>query len=272
MVNSAVPGRGALSGLGVAVTRGEGEEGPLSRILRDRGARVLDWGTVGFVPPDDLCPLYSALIQMDRYDWVCFSSPRAVQAVVSRVPGPPETMKVAAVGPSTAAALEDAGWPVHRVPSGGSGEALVEAFRRAGDAAGARIFFPASAIAREVIPDGLTALGAQVDRRTAYGMELLAVDAEACRRSVDEGEVQVVTFASPSAMEGLRTCLGPELFSRLARDLPAAAMGPTTAEALRQAGWKRVSVAKLPTMEGLADAAEAATALAPQAVRAPVSN
>ena len=179
---------------------------------------------------------------------------------------------MAVVGPSTAAALGDAGWPVHRVPPEGAGEGLVAAFREAGDAEGARIFFPASAIAREVIPDGLTALGARVDRRTAYRMELLPVDAEACRRSVDEGKVHVVTFASPSAMEGLRTGLGPELFSRLARDLPAAAMGPTTAEALRQAGWERVAVAELPTLEGLADAAEAAAALAGPAVRAPVSN
>jgi uroporphyrinogen-III synthase len=209
---------------------------------------------------------------MDRYDWVCFSSPRAVQAVVSRVPLPPKGLKVATVGPSTAAALQDAGWPVHRVPPEGAGAELVEAFRKAGDAEGARIFFPASAIAREVIPEGLTALGAHVDRRTAYRMEFLPVDAEACRRSVDGGEVHVVTFASPSAMEGLRAGLGQELFSQLARDLPAAAMGPTTAEALRQVGWERVTVAKLPTLEGLADAAQAAATSAAAAIRAPVSS
>ncbi len=64
-----------------------------------------------------------------------------------------------------------------------------------------------------------------------------------------------MTFASPSAMEALRAGIGEELFSRLAGGIPAAAMGPTTAGALAEAGWRKVSVADTPTLEGLADAA-----------------
>lgn len=251
-------GRGPLEGVGVAVTRGEGPGGPLSLLLRARGARVLDWGTVGFAPPEDLCPLLSALIRIRDYDWVCFSSPRAVEAVVSRVPEAPKGLKAAAIGPATAARLNEAGWPVDRIPREATGEGLVEAFRREGDAPGARIFFPASTLARDVIPRGLRELGAQVDRMPAYRMVILTLDAEACRRSLDGGQVQVVTFASPSAMEGLAKGLGEDLFSRLAESVPAAAMGPTTAQALGERGWKTVSVSAEPTMEGLASAAEEA--------------
>ncbi len=99
----------------------------------------------------------------------------------------------------------------------GSGEGLVEAFRVAGDAGGARVFFPASAIARDVIPDGLTELGATVDRRTAYRMVTLPLDGAACRASVEAGELQVVTFASPSAVDALRVGIGEDLFRRSLR-------------------------------------------------------
>jgi uroporphyrinogen-III synthase len=256
-----VRAEGTLRGVGVAVTRGEGSKGPLTLILKERGARVLDWGSIGFAPPEDLCPLLSALARIRDYDWICFSSPRAVEVVVSRVTLPPEGVKMAVVGPSTAASLEEAGWPVHRIPAEGSGEGLVEAFQVAGDAPDAKVFFPASAIARDVIPDGLSKLGARVDRMTAYRMVTLPLDGSACRAAVDAGELQVVTFASPSAMKGLREGLGEDLFGQLARGTPAAVMGPTTASALREAGWVNVAVAGEPTLEGLADAAEEAAAM-----------
>jgi uroporphyrinogen III methyltransferase/synthase len=89
-------------------------------------------------------------------------------------------------------------------------------------------------------------------------MVTLPVDEDACRSSFEDGEVDVVTFASPSAMEALRSGIGQQLFDRMAQGVPAAAMGPTTAKALKAAGWSRVSVAETPTLEGLANAAEGA--------------
>ena len=88
-----------LVGVGVAVTRGEGPDGPLTTLLREQGAAVLDWGSVGFAPPEDRCPLLGSLARINDFDWICFSSPRAVEAVVSRVAEAPPDVKVAAVGP-----------------------------------------------------------------------------------------------------------------------------------------------------------------------------
>lgn len=246
--------------VGVAVTRGEGPEGPLTRILRDHGARVLQWGSIAFAPPEDPAPLVDALAGLEAYDWIFFSSPRAVEAVTSRVENPPKGVKVVAVGPSTAQALSEAGWPVDRVPEEASGQGVVEAFERAGDAPGARVFFPASAIARDVVPRGLEALGAVVGQVTAYRMVTLPLDAEACRASFEAGEVQVLTFASPSAMRGLKEGVGIPLFRRLAQEVPGAAMGETTAGALREEGWRRITVAEEATLEGLAVAALTAAA------------
>jgi len=242
-------------GPGVAITREEGEDGPLTSRLRELGVRVHHCGSIDFAPPEDPAPFLGAMESLGEYDWICFSSPRAVKPVVQRVASPPPGLKVAVVGPSTADAVGEGGWPVHRVPEEGSGEGLVEAFRQAGDAGGKRVFFPASAVARGVIPEGLRALGAQVDQVTAYRLVNLPLDPEGCRAALDAGEVQAITFASPSAMEGLKKALGLELFQRLSRDVSGAAMGPTTAAALEGVGWGRIHVAREPTAEALADAA-----------------
>jgi uroporphyrinogen-III synthase len=247
-----------LEGRGVAVTRAEKGDGPLSRLLAERGAFVLDWGSVGFAPPEDICPLRGALVRISDFDWICFSSPRAVDAVISRKAAPPDGVKMAAVGPSTALSLEKAGWPVHRLPEEGNGEGLVRAFRVAGDAEGARVFFPASEVARDVIPEGLSGLGAEVERVCAYRLVTLPVDAAACRESVEGGKVHVVTFASPSALNSFRNQIEVEVFHRLRKEVPAATMGPTTQAALREAGWKKVAVAETPTLEALVAAAEEA--------------
>jgi len=244
--------------MGVAVTRGEFGDGPLTRLLLARGARVLDWGTITFGPPDDMAPLLSVLARVSDYDWICFSSPRAVDAVVSRLDGVPEGVRMATVGPSTAAALEEVGWPVHRVPESGTGEGLVEAFAEADDIRGGKVLFPASTVARDVIPDGLISLGAHVDRVPAYQLISLPLEASSCRASMDAGDLQVILFASPSALRGLKKNLGEALFLRLVEETPAAVMGPTTAEALHRVGWRAVSVADEPTFEALVDAAERA--------------
>jgi uroporphyrinogen-III synthase len=246
---------------GIVVTRAEDEDGPLTKLLEEAGARVLHWGTIRFAPPEDPAPLHRALGELDHYHWVAFSSPRAVEAVTSRVPEPPPDLRVAAVGSSTARSLEQRGWPVHRVPESNRGDALVEVFRRAGDAGGTRVLFPASAIAREVVPRGLEELGARVDRVTAYRTVSVDLDAESCRTRLERGEVGVITFASPSAGESLERSLGPKLMKGMKETLPAAAIGPTTGRALRESGWRRVVVAEPHTLESLArTAVEAAGA------------
>lgn len=241
--------------VGIAVTRGEGPAGPLTTILKEMGAQVLHWGSIAFAPPEDPAPLMRALGRLAEFDWILFTSPRAVEAVTERVRALPGELRTAVVGPSTGAALREAGWPVHLLPEEGSGEGMVEAFRASGACQGARMLFPASAVARETVPEGLAALGARVERVTAYRMVILPLDGPACEAAFEAGEVQAVTFASPSAMKGLKEGLGEPLFRRMAAELPAAVMGGTTAAALEEEGWGRIEVAEEPTLAELAAAA-----------------
>jgi uroporphyrinogen-III synthase len=71
-------------------------------------------------------------------------------------------------------------------------------------------------------------------------------------RAVRETDVDVISFFSPSAIENMRVELGEELLSRLGAKAKMAAVGPTTAAALRDAGLPVAIQAPLATAESMA--------------------
>jgi len=251
----------ALAGVGVVVTRDEPVAGPLARRLEAAGARVLRWPTVAIAPPADPAPLAAALGRLAEFDWLVVTSAHAVEAVAARVATLPPRLRVAAVGDATADAARRAGWRVDRVPAEFHGEALVAAFGAAGDARGARVLFPAGDLAAATVPAGLAALGAEVVRVEAYRTARPTLDAAATTAEASRGRL-VLTFASPSAVDGLAAALGPAAFDELLAAASTAVIGPTTAEALRRHGATPDAIAAPSTLEGLvAAAARAAQAL-----------
>ncbi len=238
---------------GVVVTRDEGPDGPLTGLLRERGFSVHHWPVIRTAPPSDPAPLRAALGELDAFDWVVFTSPRAVAAVVERVAAPAGAHpRCAAVGEATARALEDAGWPVELVPETQTGQALVRALLSAGLGSGTRVLFPASDIARDAVPDGLGEAGVVVVQVEAYRTEAAALDRDVCRAALDAGTVDIVTFTSPSTVKNLERGLGRELFDRVRSGATAVAIGPTTAEAAERAGFD-VCIAEPHSLEALAE-------------------
>jgi len=246
-----------LTGRGVAVTRAEDTRGPLSRLLASRGARVVDWAAIRYAPPEDPRPLERAFARLDGYDWLVLTSGRAVAALTAmtvNASSRPATLRVAAVGTATAAELEARGWRVDRIGEGPGAAALVEAFAAAGDAAGARVLFPASSQARPVLAEGLAKLGAAVDRIEAYRTLPTALDAAACRRDVAAGHVDAALFASPSALAGLVGACGDAALAELLAAVAVVSIGPTTSAALAERGRTPDAEASPSTFEGLVDA------------------
>ncbi|MCA9755362.1 MAG: uroporphyrinogen-III synthase [Candidatus Eisenbacteria bacterium] len=265
----------SLEGRVVVVTRDEGVEGPLTSELTRRGATVLSWPTVRIVPPDDLAPLDDAVTQIESYHWVALTSARAFDALterwrVLRGGDLPEAVRIAAVGTGTARAVRAGGWPVHLEPEEHSSVALVRALRDVG-VEGRRVLFPASSLAGRTLVQGLSELGAIVEEVVAYRTESvdLAPEAEERVRTAMEAPsdgrapIDAVCFASPSAVQSWLRTFGTEGCSRLGDALVVAAIGATTAAAVKGAGILNPVVAEESTFVGLAEALEAAFARRP---------
>ncbi|MFW6193516.1 MAG: uroporphyrinogen-III synthase, partial [Gemmatimonadota bacterium] len=120
------------------VTRPRHQADPLSRELRERGARVVEYPTIRIRPPREAAPLRRALERVERYDWAVFTSVNGVRHVldelgeIGRDVDAFDGVRLAAIGPSTAGALREAGLAVEVVPGEYRAEALADAVGRAG--------------------------------------------------------------------------------------------------------------------------------------------
>jgi uroporphyrinogen III methyltransferase/synthase len=238
-----------LLGRRVLVTR---HAPSLTRRLADLGATVVEVPAIAIEPPDDPRPLEAAIADLDAYAWIVFTSANAVRAVAASLraagrtlPGP---LRIASVGAATSAAIAEdlPGRASDLQPEAAQGEALVDAFRGV-PLGGLRVLLPASDRAAPTLERGLGALGAQVDRVTAYRTALAASPA-GLAALLAQG-VDIVAFASPSAVEGFMAAAGDG-----ARGLAVAAIGPTTAAAAREAGLRVVAEAVPSTLDGLENA------------------
>lgn len=228
-----------LDGRTVVVTRRKGDADALSARLAELGATVRELPAIAFAPPADPAPLDDALRGLDRFEWVVFTSATAVEKCLERLRAlglPPARLgaaRLAAVGPATAERLEREVRAPDVVPREARGASL--AAELAPLIRGRRVLFPRPAEGRPETMEGLRAAGAELTAVEAYRTVPVPPGKIAPLAAwIEGGEVDAVAFASPSAVQAVVAALGPG--AALLRTLPLAAIGPTTADALRAAG------------------------------------
>jgi len=255
-----------LFGKRVLVTRTREQASALSALLRERGARPLELPALEIVPlPDGDAWSAVKAMGLGDYDWCLFTSVNAVEHFwrsVIAVGWDARVFKclVAAIGRATADALK-----AHSIvpdllatesTSEGLLEALVEWARKTGVPAmtalqGSRFLYPRAADARDVLAAGLRNSGAEVDEVLLYEARVPARASESALDIMHDG-VDVVTFASSSAVRNLAELLGPE-FARL-RTATIACIGPVTAATARGYGLEVQVQPKVQTIEALVEA------------------
>jgi len=244
----------AATGPSVVVTRAESPSRGLRGELEQLGLAVLHWPVIG-VEASDPAEWDAQRYAVGTFDWIVFTSTYAVEALTDTVPTPPAGARIAAVGPSTCAALRERGWPVDLLGHGPGAQGLVDALGEVG-MRNRRVLYPASSRSLPTLQEGLARLGADVVRFVAYRIVRATLDVNACRRSIERRAVGAVTFASPSAVIELERALGTQDFNRLLVAAPAVAIGPTTAGALHARGFAP-TIAATPTLRALALACHA---------------
>jgi len=255
-----------LAGRIVVVTRPRGQAASLLEPLEALGAEVLLVPTIRIEPRplDDV--VLGVLRELAAYQLVVFTSANAVRVFAGYLArgtedgAMPAGPVVAAVGPATAAALEEHGLACHLVPDEYVAEGLLDAFEeQAAPVAGARVLIPCAADARDVLPETLRERGAVVDVLHVY--DTVAVAELALPAAVVEA-ADYITFTSASTARRLAALLeaaaGAESAHRpLAERLAGArlcSIGPITSEALRDLGLAVALEAREFTAAGLARA------------------
>ena len=247
--------RRPLSGRRVLVTRAEAGASALREPLAALGAEVLELPATR-IEMLDAAPLEAALRRLADYDWVALTSVNGVARFweVLRAVGLDARAlagtRLCAVGRVTADALLEHGLAVDVVPARFVAEGVLEAMRARDDVRGRRVLYVAAEGARDVLPNGLEALGARVEVVAVYRSVRDGRGGELVRAELEAGRVDLVTLTSASSVRGYVESVG----ASAARRAPAASIGPVTSAAAREAGLEVVAEARVSTIAGLVEA------------------
>jgi uroporphyrinogen-III synthase len=244
-----------LAGKRIVVTRAPDQAGELIRTLEHLGAEIVALPSVAFESPEDSQPLDRALAGLRSFDWILFTSQNAVRFVSRRLEQlgmPPVTQRVAAVGPATAEAAKLQGFHVDYVAQNHTAHSLARELRDS--LVGGKVFLPRSDRAGDHVAVALREGGAEVTDVVSYRTVAPEAPDQAVLDRIRSAEIDATVFASPSAFHNLDGFLGAGELAKLAEHVQFAAIGPTTAKAMREAGVRVHIEAEEASAAGLADA------------------
>ncbi len=226
--------------------------------IRARGAEPLLCPLIRICPPPQPELLVRAVRELDRYQWVLFTSKngaeRSVETLLSlgldaRAFG---AARIGVIGPETAVPLQRLGLRPDLVSSAHIAECFAEELKKAG--CSTRALLVRAEEAREILPEELRRANVTVDVVAAYRTESLADPARNRLREVALGkEVDAVLVTSSSIADALADALGPD-GPALGERPVLASIGPITTERLRVRGLAVGVEAGRYTVEGLLDA------------------
>jgi uroporphyrinogen III methyltransferase/synthase len=251
----------SLAGKRVVITRAALQSADLVEELTIHGAVPSVLPLVAFAAPEDFGPMDAALDQLEHFDWIIFTSENAVRAVVKRasvrgnlrnVAG--RRSRAAAVGPTTAAAAERAGFLVSYQAKTHSGAALANELGER--LRGQSVFLPRSDRANPDLPSLLRNFGAEVTEAIAYRTVTPVNLDQGKIESIKNGQADAILFFSPTAVEHFAAIVGDQALQDLQDRLAITAVGPITATALNQAGVEHLIVAEDTTSDAVIAALE----------------
>lgn len=248
-----------IVGRRILITRAKHQAGALSDRLRALGAEAIEWATIVIEPPTDWSPVDGAVGGLHRFDWVVLTSANGVSAFVGRLQDRGvavealSSVRIAAIGPVTAMALEQRGMHPVLVAKEYTAEGVVAAFRKLGSLEGRRVLLPRAQGGRSVLPDGLRSLGAEVEEVVTYVIRPSGRVPPEISRRLERREINLLTFASSSTVRSFEAGFPAGLPSSVL-ETPAACIGPITARTAEEYGLKVEVVPKRYTIPSLVEA------------------
>lgn len=244
-----------LFGQRVVVTRARRQASSLCRKLARLGADVLEIPTIRIEPVPLPAGSRKRLAEFGHHcDWMVFSSPNGAELFLSEMLSHGIDIRVlsgvrlAALGPATAAQLEKFGLRIDLQPSTFTKEALAGLFEKE-DVKGKRFCLVEGTLADPGLSNHLKSRGAVVEAWTLYETQPETRDLTGHRaRFIQEG-AHFIAFTSASTVDNWQA-LGLEPASGMPRPR-IISMGPVTSQRLRELGCEIAAEAENATLDSL---------------------
>ncbi len=246
-----------LFGQRCVITRARHQCETLARQLTELGADVLEIACLKIVAPKDKQPLADALLTLGEYDWIVFTSVNGVNAFFDYFFKAFEdvrdlgAVRIAAVGPGTAARLRELHLKVDVMPKEALGVRIAKALNEFESIENLKIMLARAETANSDLPAALNERRAIVDDVPCYQTVPETEDRTgAGARLLAEG-AQWITFTSGSTVDHFHARFDlPKLLAQFP-ELKLASIGPETSKVLGKLGLKPTVEAREHTMDGL---------------------
>jgi uroporphyrinogen III methyltransferase/synthase len=246
-----------LFGKKIVVTRRTGQAGAFAQRLTELGADVLEVPTIKITHPTERDAIVDALLGLNAYDWLVFTSANGVTAFFDIFFRRFHDLRdlggahLAAIGPATAAKLRELHLQVDLMPEAANAKKLAAAFGKYQDLGNVKMCLLRAEVANRELPEALTELGAIVDDIAIYKTVPETEDrADAWGRLLASG-ADWLTFTSSSTVEHFHARFDlPKLLKKFPR-MKLASIGPETSGAISVLGLKPALEAGEHTTDGL---------------------
>jgi len=246
-----------LFGKKIVVTRRPEQAGTFAQRLANLGADVLEVPTIKITEPLEKMAIVDALLEINSYDWLIFTSANGVTAFFDMFFKRFQDLRdiggarIAAVGPKTAAKLRELHLQVDLQPEEYVGKKIVAEFKKFQDIDNVKMCLFRAEVANKDLPDALMEEGAIIDDIAVYRTVAETEDRTGAAARLAEEGADWVTFTSSSTVEHFHARFDlPKLVKQFPQ-LKLASIGPETSKAIVALGLKPTLEAKEHTTEGL---------------------
>ncbi len=246
-----------LFGQRVVVTRTREQASQLSTKLIENGAEVLEIPTIKIEASDRKQDIIDALLELNAYDWLVFTSPNGVTAFfdlffkrfqdLRDIGG----VKIAAIGPATAAKIKELHLQVDLMPDEALGSKIAAAMNKYETVENLKICLLRAQVASPELPDALEALGGIVDDIAIYKTVAETEDRTGSAAKLLEAGADWITFTSASTVEHFHARFDLPKHLTQFHKTQLASIGPETSKAIRALNLEPTIEAKEHTLEGL---------------------
>jgi len=247
-----------LFGKKIVITRARAQASDLVSKLNKLGAQCIEIPTIKIAPPKDINPLKESIENINKYNWLVFTSVNGVKSFFDtlfdmgkdvRVLG---HLKFACIGPVTKERLKDFGIISDILPETYRAESVVEAFSNF-EIKDKKVLLPRAKKARTILPEELTKMGAKVDEVIAYETLLDDDKKEELVSFLENNEIDAVTFTSSSTVSNFMSQLEDKDVEKLLKNVVTASIGPITSDTARSLNIEPDIEALEYTIPGLVD-------------------
>ena len=247
----------------IVITRAKDKISNVKDLFSKQGAKIFDLPALLIDYPNDLRPLDNILLDINKFQWIIFSSSNGINYLEKRLIDKGLSLrnysgkiKFAVVGNKTLESLNDLGIKADFIPPNFVAESLLENFPFSKTKE--RILLPrVQSGGRNIIAERLREMGALVDEVATYESRCPTTMPKETAQALKDGIIDAIIFSSGKTVFNsailLEKYLGHEWLA-IIKNIHLFTIGPQTSIACQKVFHRVTKEAESYTFEGLLDA------------------